>query len=168
MPEIRVYDQPRGQQRHRTGKGREYTPTATLQARHWIAEAWREAGHGMIRGAVRVDVTAIFARPRAHYGTGRNADKLKPSAPRWPTTRSSYDRDNLDKLVLDALSKLAFEDDSFVVDGKVCKVYARGGWIMGEGPTLETPGWIVGVWPMEGRGFVTCPRCDGSGQEPEK
>lgn len=142
MPEIRVYDHPQGQERHRTGRGREYTPTSTLAARHWIAEAWREAGHGLIPGPVRVDVTAIFVRPKGHYGTGRNAGTLKPSAPAWPTTRRLFDRDNLDKLVLDALSKLAFEDDSFVVDGRVRKIYAANG---------DLSGWIIGVWPMEGR-----------------
>lgn len=142
MPEIVVHDRPRGQARHRTGRGREYTPTSTLEARHWIKEAWREAGHGLIRGAVRVNVTAAFARPKGHYGTGRNAGKLKPSAPRWPTTRTSFDRDNLDKLVLDALCEAkAIEDDSFVVDGLVRKVYA--------GDVL-LPGWIISVWPMDG------------------
>lgn len=145
MPEIVVHDHPRGQGRHRTGRGREYTPTSTLTARHWIAEAWREAGHGLIRGAVRVDVTAIFARPKGHYGTGRNAGKLKPSAPKWPTTRTSFDRDNLDKLVLDALCDVqAIQDDSFVVEGIVRKIYIDHlGW--------ESPGWVIGVWPMEGR-----------------
>lgn len=149
MPEIIVHDRPRGQGRHRTGRGREYTPTSTLTARYWIKEAWREAGFGLIRGPVRVDVTAIFARPKGHYGTGRNAARLRPSAPAWPTTRTSFDRDNLDKLVLDALGGdrrergIAFEDDSFVVDGRVRKMYARS---VGR---YASPGWIIGVWPIE-------------------
>ena len=144
MPEIEVHDRPRGQGRHRTGRGREYTPTSTLQARHWIKEAWREACFGMVRGPVRVDVTAVFARPKGHYGTGRNAERLKPSAPRWPTTRTSFDRDNLDKLVLDALTEAkAIEDDSFVVDGRVRKMYARSAG------RYALPGWVIGVWPIE-------------------
>lgn len=144
MAEIVVHDRPRGQARHRSGKGREYTPTSTLQAKHWIKEAWREAGHGMVRGPVRVDVTAIFARPKGHYGTGRNAERLKPSAPPWPTTRTSFDRDNLDKLVLDALTEAkAIQDDSFVVDGRVRKMYARS---VGR---YTLPGWVIGVWPIE-------------------
>ena len=141
MPEIEVHDRPRGEARHRTGRGREYTPTSTLTARHWIADVWREAGYGTIFGAVRVDVMAIFARPKGHYGTGRNAGRLRPTAPTWPTTRTSFDRDNLDKLVLDALCDArAIEDDSFVVDGRVRKVYAADG---------EVPGWRIGVFPME-------------------
>ena len=144
MPEIEVHDRPRGQGRHRTGRGREYTPTSTLEARHWIKEAWREAGFSMVRGPVRVDVTAVFARPKGHYGTGRNAERLKPAAPRWPTTRTSFDRDNLDKLVLDALTEAkAIEDDSYVVDGRVRKMYARS---VGR---YALPGWVIGVWPIE-------------------
>lgn len=143
MPEIEVHAPPRGQQRHKTGQGREYTPTATLEAQRLIREAWLAGGFGMQGDrylGVRVDVTAVFARPAWHFGAGRNAGRLKAGAPHFPTTRSSFDRDNLDKLVLDALSGYAFYDDSCVVDGRVRKVFARDG---------EVPGWRIGVFAME-------------------
>lgn len=144
MPEIEVHAPPRGQQRHKTGQGREYTPTATLEAQRLIRQAWIESGFGIQgadrEGAVLVNVTAIFGRPASHFGTGRNAGRLKASAMRWPVTRTSFDRDNLDKLVLDALSGYAFWDDSCVVDGRVRKVYARDG---------QVPGWKIGVFAME-------------------
>lgn len=143
MPEIEVLAPPRGQQRHQTGGGHEYTPTETLEAQRLIREAWLSAKLGAVAGhgaALRIEVLARVVRPGGHFGRGRNADRLRPSAPRWPTTRRSFDWDNLGKLVGDALSGYAFPDDAAIVDGRVRKVYARDG---------EVPGWRIGVYVME-------------------
>lgn len=53
-----------------------------------------------------------FARKKAHFGTGRNQNKLKDSAPTFHTVKP--DVDNLLKLVKDALNGLAYADDSQV------------------------------------------------------
>lgn len=66
----------------------------------------------------------VFARPADHYGTGRNAGKLKPSAPKWPTKRNG-DRTNCLKSTEDALTGIIWFDDSQVVDGPVRKSYGR-------------------------------------------
>lgn len=55
-----------------------------------------------IDGPVRVDIEFVMPRPKAHYGTGRNAGKIKPSSPQLHG--SIPDKDNLEKTVLDALS----------------------------------------------------------------
>ena len=73
MPLIEVFEEPVGQQRHRTARGHEYTPTATLEAQHRIRKAWRESGHGKIEDVVSLDITVYLRRPKHHYGTGRNA-----------------------------------------------------------------------------------------------
>ena len=39
-----------------------------------------------------VTATFRFARPQAHYGTGRNSANLKPSAPTWHTVKSDLDK----------------------------------------------------------------------------
>ena len=51
-----------------------------------------------------------FPRPKGHFGTGRNADKLKPSAPKHHIVKP--DCDNLLKLIKDGLSKSAWHDDN--------------------------------------------------------
>ena len=43
-----------------------------------LAENWNLEP---LTGAVAVDVVFTFARPKNHYGTGRNADVIKESAP---------------------------------------------------------------------------------------
>lgn len=132
---IVVLEEPIPNARHRTGKGREYTPTATLEARHRIRMAWMEL-HGTApeKGDVAFDVQVYLPRPAGHYGTGRNAQRLRPSAPPRPSG-ARYDWDNFGKLASDALLRLAFQDDGQIVDGRVRKWYADDG----------APRWVVTV-----------------------
>ncbi len=70
-----------------------------------------------LTGPVTIDVTFCFPRPRSHYGTGRNAGTLKPSAPTHPTSRAHGDIDKLVRSTLDALvSAGVLHDDSLVVN----------------------------------------------------
>lgn len=67
-----------------------------------------------ICGPVSITVTFAFARPKGHFGTGKNSHLLKPSAPEKHTAKP--DLDNCVKFVKDCLRNLAFEDDSCVVE----------------------------------------------------
>ena len=59
-------------------------------------------------------------RPKAHYGTGKNKDTLKKSAPNFHTQRP--DTDNLAKAVLDVMQELGYwKDDSQVYHLSVTK-----------------------------------------------
>jgi Holliday junction resolvase RusA-like endonuclease len=64
--------------------------------------------------AVGVSVTFILDRPRGHFGTGRNAAVLKPSAPPFPATMP--DLDKLLRAVFDGLTDgQVWRDDGQVV-----------------------------------------------------
>lgn len=126
MPEVVVRETPRPQQRHRTAGGHEYTPTATLEAQRRIRCAWEEKGLPCLRGPLSLTVWAYLPRPRGHFGTGRNAGRLRPSAPEYPGGRSA-DWDNLGKLVSDALIGMAYPDDGEIIDAIVHKRYGENG-----------------------------------------
>lgn len=66
-------------------------------------------------------LTFVIRRPKGHYGTGRNAGRLKDSAPAHPTTRP--DATKLLRAVEDALNGVVWRDDSQVVDQRVQKRY---------------------------------------------
>ena len=72
---------------------------------------------------LEVIVFLYYARPKNHYGTGRNSNKLKESAPIWKIT--TPDRDNADKIILDALNGNFWRDDSRVCAGPVIKQYSE-------------------------------------------
>lgn len=104
-----------------------------------LAEIGREPGEALFTGPVQIAMTFTFARPKAHYGTGRNARALKPSAPDYPDEGKPGDWDKLARSTGDALATAGvLKNDKQIVDGcRVAKVYTlaahtsgRGTWSM--------------------------------------
>ena len=65
-------------------------------------QAMTSQSRSQFLGPVRVQLIAVFPRPKSHYGTGRNADLLKDSAPSFHCQKP--DADKLARAVLDALT----------------------------------------------------------------
>lgn len=113
-----------------------------------------------IEGAVQLDVTFSLRRPKDHYGTGRNADLLKASAPLRPSTKSNLpgghgDVDKLVRSVCDALTDAGvWADDCQVVELAARKVYVTepgqmSGAIRPIHPdALTVPGCVARVRPL--------------------
>jgi Holliday junction resolvase RusA-like endonuclease len=95
-----VRGDPRSKGRPRFANGRAYTPKETTDAEKVIRDAWRSLGEDPFEFDVLVDVTFYLA------------------------TRRRKDLDNLVKLVLDALNKEAFRDDSQVVEINARKIFS--------------------------------------------
>ena len=98
---------------------------------------WREAvraecqraieagGTPVMDGPVGLTVRFFLPRPKGHFGTGRNVDRLRPSAPDWPAGKP--DADKLLRAVLDALTAGgAWRDDAQVVLIDCGKHYVAG------------------------------------------
>lgn len=79
------------------------------------------AGRPPLAGELELDVVFVFARPKAHYGTGRNAGRLKPSAPAYCAKRPDVDK--LCRAIGDALTGIVFVDDAQVVELRAAKHY---------------------------------------------
>lgn len=73
-------------------------------------------------GPVAVMLDFYLPRPKAHYGTGRNAQKLRQGAPGMPSGKPDIDK--LTRAVLDAMTGVAFHDDSQVCFIMASKNYA--------------------------------------------
>ena len=78
---------------------------------------------------VSVWANFIFSRPAGHYGSGRQANVLKPSAPGVPAGRKN-DLEKLVRALHDALTGIVFRDDGQVVQLHAQKVY-------GDRPAVE-------------------------------
>ena len=111
------------------------------QAVMWTCE--NEYHYQLINDAVYVEIVFIFARPKGHYGTGRNCTKLKPSSPIHCTSSAHGDIDKLARCTLDGLAHRSggcvLKDDSQVVVLKCSKRYAEAN---------ETPGALVRITPI--------------------
>jgi Holliday junction resolvase RusA-like endonuclease len=105
---------------HRTKESNE---AALRSWRGDVAARAREAmaGRPPLAGAVELDVAFMFGRPRAHYGTGRNAGRLKPSAPIYCPTRP--DLDKLLRAIGDAITGIVVVDDAAIVEVRARKAY---------------------------------------------
>ncbi len=76
--------------------------------------------------AVRVTIVAILPRPKGHFGTGKNAERLKESAPRRPG--KAPDIDKVARAVGDALvAARVLDDDAQIVALVASKHYAAKG-----------------------------------------
>ena len=86
-------------------------------------------------GPLEVILFFQIGRPKAHYGTGRNAGTLKASAPKFHT--KTPDVDNLAKFTLDACNGgVIWKDDALVASLSAFKRYVEPG---------ETPATIINV-----------------------
>lgn len=79
--------------------------------------------HMPFKGPVRVNLRFYLQRPKYHYGTGKNAGKLKLTAPFYPVVTPDWDR--LSLFVCDCLKGIGFVDDRQIVDALVIKRYSH-------------------------------------------
>lgn len=66
-----------------------------------------------LTGPLDVLIVFVVKRPKGHYGTGRNADLLKDSAPVYPEVRP--DLGKLCRAIEDSLTGIVWRDDSLIV-----------------------------------------------------
>lgn len=103
-----------------------------------------------------VTITWSLERPAGHWGTGRNADQLKPSAPAYPAT--GLDVDKLTRAVFDALQQSGvIRNDAQIIDPWPRKRYA---WMRGQvapplgidplrDDVLPCPGAVIRIYPKD-------------------
>lgn len=84
----------------------------------------REQVTEKLEGALEVWIDFYIPRPKSHYGTGKNENKLKSTAPKYPMG-SRQDLDNLEKFAWDCLNGLAWNDDRQIVKSQSAKFWAE-------------------------------------------
>lgn len=126
-----VYGPVQGQGSKRLGRnqatGKPLLLDANPKTRSWRQDLRREmlrtAPERPLDCAVRVYLTIYVPRPRSHYGTGRNKDRLKPSAPVFPPV--GVDVDKVARAALDAGTGVWWSDDRRVAFLIVRRLYVR-------------------------------------------
>lgn len=118
--EITVPGRPKAKARPRAGMGRIYTPKETEAEEAYVRELGRKAmrGEPPMRGPVRLTLEAVFEMPASWPARVREMRQLPHL--------SKPDLDNIEKLILDALNGVAFEDDAQVCEVRKVKRYGEG------------------------------------------
>ena len=119
--------QPRARAVSFRGHARMYNPGTANEWKACVIHALRQYfGTFPADVPIRCDLTFYLPRPKSHFGSGKNAQMLKKSAPTRPTGKP--DRDNLDKAVCDAITAAGvWVDDSQVTSGTIRKRYCLEG-----------------------------------------
>lgn len=122
--EFIVEGEPQGKERPRFSRksGTVYTPAKTARYEKEIRQAYIAAGGKMIPAGsyVAVTVDAYFKIPKSYIKGKRLACEHNINRP-----DKKPDIDNVLKAVLDALNKVAYEDDKQVVEVRCRKYYSN-------------------------------------------
>ncbi len=92
--------------------------------RQEVASAAAAAYDGaLLLGAIELRVEYTYPRPASHFGTGRNAAKLKATAPKYKLTIP--DLSKLTRAVEDAMAGVIYRNDSRIVLRRDSKVWGE-------------------------------------------
>ena len=95
------------------------------------------AGRELFSGPLYVELTLIRVRGPGHFGQGRNAGRLLPSAPAFPAVKPDVIK--LTRSTEDALTNVVWRDDSRNVSMHIEKVFAEPG---------EPAGAEIRIWAL--------------------
>lgn len=104
-----------------------------------VAAAGHEAmlGRALFEGPLYVELTLVRLRGPGHFGQGRNAGKLLPSAPLFPAVMPDVIK--LTRGTEDALNRVVWRDDSRNCCMHIEKVFAEPG---------EPEGALIRIWTL--------------------
>lgn len=107
--------------RMNTYTGKAYTPTKTKNYEYLVKQCFllKYPNAEVIEGRASVSILALF---QVQKSTSKKNSERMLDKQISPTKKP--DIDNIAKIVLDALNKLAYKDDTQVVDLNVAKEYA--------------------------------------------
>ena len=117
-----VPGEPKSKLRHRTTKqGFTYNPKQNIEYENWVKQCYCvKHKQKMLTGQIRAEIKAYFKIPKS---TSKKRKKLMIEEKIRPTKKP--DTDNIAKIVLDSLNKIAFDDDKQVIDLRVLKFYSE-------------------------------------------
>lgn len=116
-----------------TDAGGDKTADWKRTVKHFVRDA--HGGRDPETGPLGMFLTFYMARPKSHFGAGRNAAKLKPSAPLYHTQKP--DTTKLIRAIEDAMSGIVWVDDVQIVRQEAVKAWTTG-----------RPGATVTIWRM--------------------
>ena len=97
-----------------------YTPASTAEYEKLVKLRFQNAGGQITDKPVKIEIVAFFAPPKST----RKKAKAEMLANRILPVKKP-DCDNIAKIVLDALNKIAYKDDSQVIELSVKKLYSE-------------------------------------------
>ena len=122
MISFRSSGRPLPLKRHRLTRGKRMYDPSHKDKKEWMNSIKDYHPIHPLESVLELKIIFYFRRPKCHYGTGRNSNTLKKSAPKY--MNRTPDIDNLIKFYLDAMNGVFFKDDrqiiSIISEKKYC------------------------------------------------
>lgn len=114
-----------------TGKHRAIVTDDNAKGKGWKADVRSaaseivRAGQPLMQGPLRLSLVFWLPRPKGHYGSGKNSEQVKDSAPPRPTGKPDVLK--LARCVEDALTGVLWGDDAQITSEQLAKRYCEHG-----------------------------------------
>ena len=110
----------KGKARPRVFNGHAVTPKDTVNYENWVRLCYQQLGNGLIEGSLRARIVAYYKVPKSY--TKKRVQAIREGL-EYPCKKP--DSDNIAKIILDSLNKIAFDDDAQIVELTVLKRYTE-------------------------------------------
>lgn len=106
--------------RFNTKTGRTFTPEDTISYENWVRLCYQQQEGRYLEGSIRARIIAYYKIPKSYTKKRIQAIREELEYP-----QKKPDIDNVAKIILDSLNKIAYEDDSQVIELTVLKRYTE-------------------------------------------
>lgn len=106
----------KGKARPRVFNGHAVTPKDTVNYENWVRLNYKEQCGKYLEGPIKAKIIAYYKIPKSYTKAKRLACKDNIILP-----TKKPDLDNVAKIILDSLNKIAFDDDSQIAELSVSK-----------------------------------------------
>lgn len=110
----------RGKARPRICKGHAFTPKTTVDYENKVRECYIKQEGKYLEGSIKAIIKAYYKIPKSY--TKKRVQAIKEGL---ELPNKKPDLDNIAKIILDSLNKIAFKDDSQVTELIVSKEYTE-------------------------------------------
>jgi len=110
----------KGKARPRVFNGHAVTPKDTVTYENWVRLCYQQQEGKHLEGSIRARIIAYYKIPKSY--TKKRVQAIREEL-EYPQKKP--DIDNVAKIILDSLNKIAYEDDSQVVELTVLKRYTE-------------------------------------------
>lgn len=106
----------KGKARPRVYNGHAFTPKDTVNYENWVKLCYQQQGGKLLQGSIRANIIAYYKIPKSYSKKRVQAIREGKEYP-----QKKPDADNIAKIILDSINKIAFDDDSQVTELTVLK-----------------------------------------------
>lgn len=110
----------KGKARPRVFNGHAMTPKDSVNYENWVRVCYQQQSGKHLEGSIRAMIVAYYKVPKSY--TKKRVQAIREGL-EYPQKKP--DADNVAKIILDSLNKIAYEDDSQIVELTILKRFTE-------------------------------------------